>query len=189
MRIIAGQYRGRRLKAPRGAAVRPTSDGLRETLFNILRAHVPGARVLEGFAGTGAIGLEALSRGAAHVTFVERDRHALDALRQNIAACSAVEACAIIRDDFVGAGARHPAESYDLVIVDPPYDTDSYEPILLEAAARLAPGGVVVVEHSRRRPAPAATAHLSRQRVVTAGDSALAFYAADPGDLSGRRRD
>jgi len=189
MRIIAGLHRGRRLRAPRGADVRPTSDALRETLFNLLRAHVAGARVLEGFAGTGAIGLEALSRGAAHVTFVERDRRALDVLRQNVAACSAGDACAIIRDDFVGVGARHPTGPYDLVIVDPPYDTHSYEPILLEAAARLAPGGIVVVEHHRRTTVPTLAAGLSRQRVVTAGDSALAFYAADAGDPGGRRRD
>jgi len=178
MRIVSGQYRGRALTAPKGSAVRPTSDSLRETLFNILREHVPGARVLDGFAGTGAVGLEALSRGAAHVTFVERDRRALEALRQNVAACAAAEACAIIRDEFVGVRARHALGSFDVIIVDPPYDTESYEPILLEAAADLAPGGIVVIEHSRRRTTPATGAQVHRRRVVTAGDSALAFYAA-----------
>ena len=180
MRIIAGQYRGRRLRGPVGAGVRPTSDRLRETLFNILRDRVEGARVLDGFAGTGAIGLEALSRGAAHVTFVERDRRALQGLGQNVAACSAEEACAIIRDDFVGFGARHDAGLYDLVIVDPPYDPGPTEPILHEAAARLAPAGVLVVELSRRREPPERAGSVPRRRVVTAGDSALAFYAVEP---------
>jgi 16S rRNA (guanine(966)-N(2))-methyltransferase RsmD len=180
LRIISGQYRGRRLKGPAGADVRPTSDSLRETLFNILRGRVEGARVLDGYAGTGAIGLEALSRGAATVTFVERDRRALEVLRQNVAACSAEDACVIIRDDFVGVGARHGVGPYDLVIVDPPYHTGPYEPILLEATARLAPAGVLVVEHSRRRAVPADAAGVPRQRVVTAGDSALAFFAATP---------
>jgi 16S rRNA (guanine(966)-N(2))-methyltransferase RsmD len=180
MRIIAGAHRGRRLKGLVGDGVRPTSDRLRETLFNILRGRVEGARVLDGFAGTGAIGLEALSRGAAHVTFVERDRRALEGLRQNVAACSADDACVIIRDDFVGVGARHGVGPYDLVIVDPPYDPGPTEPILLEAAARLTPAGVLVVEHSRRRAAPEAAGDLPRRRVVTAGDSVLTFYAAEP---------
>jgi 16S rRNA (guanine(966)-N(2))-methyltransferase RsmD len=180
MRIIAGQNRGRRLRGPVGAGVRPTSDRLRETLFNILRGRVEGARVLDGFAGTGAMGLEALSRGAAHVTFVERDRRALEVLRQNVEACSAGDACVIIRDDFVGFGARHGAGPYDLVIVDPPYDPGPTEPILLEAAARLAPAGVLVVEHDRRHAVPEAAGGVPRRRGVIAGDSALAFYAAEP---------
>jgi 16S rRNA (guanine(966)-N(2))-methyltransferase RsmD len=173
------------LTAPRGTAVRPTSDSLRETLFNILRDRVAGARVLDGFAGTGALGLEALSRGAAHATFVERDRRALEALDANITACGAADACLVIRDEFVGAGARHALGPFDLVLIDPPYDVASYEPVLLEAAAELAPGGIVVIEHSRRRATPEAGGHVRRQRVVTAGDSALAFYTADvaaPGD-------
>ncbi len=180
LRIISGRYRGRRLKGPVSAGVRPTSDSLRETLFNILRSRVEGARVLDGYAGTGAIGLEALSRGATAVTFVERDRRALEVLRENVAACSAADACVIIRDDFVGVGARHGVGPYDLVIVDPPSDTGPYEPSLLDATARLAPAGVLVVEHSRRRAVPADAAGVPRQRVVTAGDSALAFFAAAP---------
>ena len=165
--------------APAGTGVRPTSDSLRETLFNVLRSRVEGARVLDGFAGTGAIGLEALSRGAAHVTFIERDRHALDVLERNVAACGAEDACAIIRDDFVGLRARRGAAPYDLVILDPPYDTRDYEPILLAATARLAPTGVLVLEHSRRRAVPASVAGVPRRRALTAGDSALAFYAVE----------
>ena len=106
MRIIAGTLKGRRLQGPPAQGVRPTSDRLRETVFNILRDDVEGGRVLDGFAGTGAMGLEAWSRGAATVTFVERDRRALAVLRANVAACGASEACAIIADDFIGLAAR-----------------------------------------------------------------------------------
>src|SRR5436190_24343560 len=101
MRIIAGQLKGRRLVAPSGASVRPTSDSLRETLFNVLGPTLDGLRVLDGFAGTGALGIEALSRGAAHATFVERDRRALEALDKNIHALGVTDACVIIRYDFV----------------------------------------------------------------------------------------
>ena len=91
MRIIAGRLKGRRLKAPAWDGLRPTSDKLRETLFNILAPRIDGARVVDGFAGTGAIGIEAISRGAAHVTFVEQDRRALALIAQNLAACGVEE--------------------------------------------------------------------------------------------------
>src|SRR5690606_22410863 len=100
MRIIAGRFKGRRLAGPTGAGVRPTSDRLRETLFNVVRDRTAGARVLDAYAGRGALGLEALSRGAVRATFVERDRQALAVLVRNIATCGAIEACATIRGDF-----------------------------------------------------------------------------------------
>src|SRR5207253_685140 len=100
MRIVAGRLKGRRLTAPPGDAVRPTSDSLRETLFNVLADRVDGARVLDAFAGTGALGLEALSRGAAHATFIERDRRVIRVLRENVARCGAEDACTIIGADF-----------------------------------------------------------------------------------------
>ena len=176
MRIIAGEWKGRRLEAPKGSAVRPTSDSLRETLFNVL-ADVAGARVLDGFAGTGAIGLEALSRGAAHVTFVERDPRVITVLNRNITACGAANACAIIRDDFAAAARRAgPRAAFDLVVVDPPYDNADLAAIADAAASALAPGGRLVVEHSRRRDTPATAGDTSRTRVLVAGDSALSFY-------------
>ena len=157
--------------------MRPTSDSLRETLFNVLGASVDGARVLDAFAGTGALGLEALSRGAAHVTFVERDRRVIPVLEQNIAACGAREACAIIRDDFVGMDGRVRAgDRFDLALLDPPYDVRDLEAVLRTAAALAVPHGRVVLEHSRRRAPPETVAGLARTRVLTAGDSALSFY-------------
>jgi 16S rRNA (guanine(966)-N(2))-methyltransferase RsmD len=178
MRIIAGSLKGRTLRGPTGDGVRPTSDRLRETIFNILRDEVDGAIVLDGFAGTGAMGLEALSRGAARVTFVERDRRALAVLRQNVDACGVSDACAIIADDFLGLSARHrDLETFTLALLDPPYDFRDLDAVLTEARARLAPSGTIVLEHSRRRAAPDGVPGLTRRRVVTAGDSALAFYA------------
>jgi 16S rRNA (guanine(966)-N(2))-methyltransferase RsmD len=175
MRIIAGRFKGRRLQGPAGAGVRPTSDSLRETLFNVLGATVADARVLDGYAGTGALGLEALSRGAGSVTFVERDPRASRVLGQNVRACGVEDACAIIRDDFLRA---HIApQSFDLVMLDPPYDVRDLRAPLERAAAAVAPGGRLVLEHSRRRDSPDAAGPLRRVRVLEAGDSALSFYA------------
>jgi len=179
MRIIAGRLKGRRLQAPDGSSVRPTSDGLRETLFNVLGPTLEGARVLDGFAGTGALGLEALSRGAAAIVFVERDRRVILVLERNIDACGAQDACAIIRDDFVGIDARDGlAGTFDLVLLDPPYDLTELDRAVETGAALVGPGGRMVLEHSRRRASPETAGSLRRTRVLVAGDSALSFYAA-----------
>ena len=176
MRIIAGTLKGRRLTAPRGDRVRPTSDRLRETLFNVLGQSLPGARVMDGFAGTGAIGLEAISRGASHVTFVERDPRAIAALEANIANCGVAGACVIIRADFLRL--RQRAGVFELALLDPPYDIDDFTSVLDVAAASLAPNGRIVLEHSRRRASPEARGPLSRTRLLVAGDSALSFYTS-----------
>ncbi len=179
MRIIAGRLKGRRLKGPEGPGVRPTSDSLRETLFNVLGPTLDEARVLEGFAGTGALGLEAYSRGARTVTFVEQDRRTLRVLDANIVACAVADACVIIRDDFFKIGARHGlTNAFDLVLLDPPYDLEEVDAVMHVAAALVAPGGRAVLEHSRRRASPESATGLQRTRVLVAGDSALSFYAA-----------
>ncbi len=178
MRIIAGRYKGRTLKGPSAPGVRPTSDRLRETLFNVVDVEVPDCRVLDGFAGTGAVGLEALSRGAAHVTFVERDRLAAAVVEQNVAACGAGDRCIIVRDDFVGVARRlGGAAPFDLVLLDPPYDFPDTEAVLVDAAALLKPGGLVVLEHARRREPPSGAPALGVRRRMVAGDSQLTFYA------------
>ena len=173
MRIIAGQFKGRRLQGPPRTGVRPTSDGLRETLFNVL-GDMTGARVLDAFAGTGAVGLEALSRGAARATFVERDAHALRVLDANVRHCGVEDACAIIRADF-GRGDLT-GESFDLVFLDPPYEGVSLEEAVEKASPLVAPGGRLVLEHGKRRTSPDRAGTLSRTRVLVAGDSALSFY-------------
>ncbi|RPJ59814.1 MAG: 16S rRNA (guanine(966)-N(2))-methyltransferase RsmD [Acidobacteria bacterium] len=175
MRIISGSLKGRRLKTPAWEGLRPTSDRLRETLFNILAPRVAGARVLDGYAGTGAVGLEAYSRGAAEVVFVERDERAATLIRENLRHCGVPQACAIMRAD-IGRLSGSFARRFDLILLDPPYDERELEAAVERAAAWLADDGLLVLEHARRRAAPLAAADLVRIRVVASGDSALSFY-------------
>jgi 16S rRNA (guanine(966)-N(2))-methyltransferase RsmD len=181
MRIVAGRFKGRTLKGPTRGGVRPTSDGLRETLFNVIGSRIDGARVLDGFAGTGAVGLEALSRGAAGVTFVEQDRHAADVIRQNVAACAAGAGTELIVDDARRVFARlAAARAFDIVFLDPPYDAVDLDAHAALAAAIVGPGGLLIVEHSRQRASPDRAGDLPRSRVLVAGDSALSFYMRPP---------
>jgi 16S rRNA (guanine966-N2)-methyltransferase len=182
MRVIAGRYKGRRLGTPSWTGLRPTSDKLRETLFNILAAEIAGARVLDGFAGTGAIGIEALSRGAAHVTFVERDGQAAALIARNLERCGIADGYAIIRATFAAAVAGHLRnQSFDLIVLDPPYEVADPAAEIERAERILAPGGLVVLEHARRRTAPAAAGRLVPVREVFSGDSALALYRVADG--------
>jgi len=160
MRIVAGTWRGRSLIAPQGTATRPTADRVRQALFDMLlhapwagRATVEDVHVLDLFAGTGALGLEALSRGAAHATFVEQNRAALAALRANIAACRADERCTVLAIDALAIPRGTPA---GLVFLDPPYGKDLVPRAMarLHAAGRLAPGALVVAETGRDEPTP-----------------------------------
>jgi 16S rRNA (guanine966-N2)-methyltransferase len=180
-RIIAGRLKGRRLRASVTPGVRPTSDRLRETLFNVLRDRVDGAHVLDAFAGTGAVGLEALSRGARHVTFVEADRRAAAALRANIATCG-VDEVSVVRQETLQSVRERREEPllFDLVFLDPPYDFADLHEALVDAAALMHPAGVLVLEHARRREVPAAVGALACRRTVMAGDSALSLYERLP---------
>jgi len=181
MRVIAGAFKGRRLKTPDWDGVRPTSDKLRETLFNILAPRMAGARCLDVYAGTGAVGIEALSRGAAHVTFVERDRRAAALIAANLAICGVEQGYTIECGDAAAVLRRLPESApFDLVLLDPPYDAD---PELLSDtlrdAARLTSsgglsGGLIVLERASRRE-PVIPDGLIRVRDVVAGDSALTF--------------
>ncbi len=181
MRVIAGQFRGRTLLAPPGLRLRPTSDALRETLFNILGAKVPGAVFVDACAGTGAVGIEALSRGAAEAVFVEPSRPAVAALRANLARLPAAPAEIIVRP-LPGALARLPRPA-DLLFLDPPYAAaEVYEASLAALGGQRAPDALrpeawVVAEHARRQDLAAAYGRLHRIRVVTQGDSQLSFYA------------
>jgi 16S rRNA (guanine(966)-N(2))-methyltransferase RsmD len=189
MRIIAGTLKGRRLDAPTWPGLRPTSDKLRETLFNVLQGRLPGARVLDVYAGTGAVGIEALSRGAAHVTFLEQDARALALIAANLARCGlgmTGERGPGRGQPGEGAGytiLRGPAEDvlsrlepvYDVVFLDPPYDEPDLAAAVTLGAGLLAGGGICVLEHASRRAAPEAAGTPPGRRLV-AGDSALAFY-------------
>jgi 16S rRNA (guanine966-N2)-methyltransferase len=180
MRVIAGVFKGRVLDSPTWEGLRPTSDRLRETLFNILAPRVDGARVLDVCAGTGAVGIEALSRGAAAVTFVESDRRASALVEANLRKCRVTGGYTIERRDARTRATQFPGGPFDIVFLDPPYAQPSLEPWLQVAAAQVAPGGMVVLEHASRLDAPTVVEGLHLTRRVRQGDSALAFYAPGP---------
>jgi 16S rRNA (guanine966-N2)-methyltransferase len=169
VRIVAGAWRGRALAAPQGTATRPTADRARQALFDMLlhapwggRHTVAGAHVLDVFAGTGAFGLEALSRGAAHAGFVEHDRAALAALRANIAACRAQDRSTVLAVDAL---AIPPGEAVSLVFLDPPYHRDLVPRAVarLHAVGRLAPGALLVAETARDEALPIACPPLAER--------------------------
>jgi 16S rRNA (guanine(966)-N(2))-methyltransferase RsmD len=178
VRVIAGTLKGRRLKSPDWAGVRPTSDKLRETLFNILGPRSDGARVLDAYAGSGAVGIEALSRGAAHVTFVDHDRRATALIEANLEHCGINNRYAIIRVDFARTEAPPAGSPFDIVFLDPPYGKADLNAALERAAAMSAPGTLVIAEHAKRDAAPPQVGRLVLTRDVTSGDSGLAFYHA-----------
>ncbi len=160
MRIIAGAWRGRALSAPPGVATRPTADRVRQALFDRLmhaawagRAVLEGNVVLDAFAGTGALGLEALSRGAAQATFMERDRAALAALRANVAACRAEAVCTVLGADVLRPPPGRPC---GLAFLDPPYNEGLAGPAVaaLRAAGWIAPGTIVAAETAVGEPTP-----------------------------------
>lgn len=190
MRIIAGRYRSRSLDAPAGLATRPTSDRLRETLFNVLAPRIEDARFLDLYAGSGAVGLEALSRGAAHVDFVERAPAALAALRKNLERL-AITVGFRIHAAGVGAVLRKmkPSPGFNLVFLDPPYDAaEEYAATLSllggTQAALLAPEALVIAEHRRKQQLENRYGQLLRTRLLEQGDAALSFYQAVPEDAT-----
>jgi 16S rRNA (guanine(966)-N(2))-methyltransferase RsmD len=184
MRVIAGTLRGRRLRPPRDAAIRPTSDRLRETLFDILAPRLPGAVFLDLFAGTGAVGIEALSRRAREVVFVESSRDALRLIRANLEACAIRHGFRIEHVDVFTAlrslGRRELRA--DLIFLDPPYDWGPYRDLVdLLFRARIAgPTSRVVVEHHRKSALHESGRGYRRVREVVQGDHALSFYEAEP---------
>lgn len=181
LRIIGGTLKGRRIEAPSWAGLRPTSDRLRETLFNVLAPRIGGARVLDAYAGTGAVGIEALSRGAAHVMFVDEDRRAVELIERNLDRCGLPRDApyAIIRARFAAAAGRLAAEGFDIVFLDPPYGAAALTDALEAAAPLVRDGAQLVIEHARRDAAPASAGGLTLTRELPSGDSALAFYRRD----------
>jgi 16S rRNA (guanine966-N2)-methyltransferase len=176
MRIIAGAWGGRRLKVPAGKRVRPTAGRVKESVFSILGEHVRGARVLDLYAGSGALGLEALSRGACAAVFVENDPVAARTLRENLERLAA--AASVVRAPAERAVAElH--DSFDLVFLDPPYGSSLAARTLeiLGRAGVVAPGGLVVAEHSRRDELPDHAGALERVDRRRYGDTEVSFYA------------
>jgi 16S rRNA (guanine966-N2)-methyltransferase len=171
MRIVAGEWRRRLLKAPPGEATRPTADRTRETLFNMLASRLGGLEglaVADLFAGSGALGLEALSRGAASCLFVEQDAEAIRALRANIAALRAQDRCAVQAGSVLALGPAR--QAYDLLLLDPPYRTGAGA-VALDRMARLGwigEGSWVALETARDEPAQAKSLEIESERTVGA---------------------
>jgi 16S rRNA (guanine966-N2)-methyltransferase len=187
MRVIAGTYRSRILKSLKGLALRPTSDRLRETLFNVLGPTVPGSRFLDLFAGTGAVGIEALSRGAAEAVFVENHAPAAALIRRNLESLGIRSGSQVLPIDALRGlekiAAKQPGDPpFDFVFLDPPYAAaEEYCRVLqfLGTAKFLAPTATVIAEHRHTTQLPESVGHLRRTRVLKQGDAALAFFRVE----------
>jgi len=185
MRIIAGKYRGRRLKSPPSLQTRPTSDRLRETLFNILAPRIKGARFLDLCAGSGAVGIEALSRGAQDATFVDQSRRICALIEANLEEFGVDENDARVVNDeaseFLRRHGKKEPSPLDIVFFDPPYEAD-YDVVLErlgeDTGALLATDAIVVVEHHKKRELAEKFGGLHCYRTLKQGDSVLSFYRA-----------
>jgi 16S rRNA (guanine966-N2)-methyltransferase len=182
MRVIAGTARGRPLVAPRGTATRPIADRVKETLFAILADRVLDARVLDLYAGSGAVGIEALSRGAAHCDFVEHDRRALAAIRENLERAEVGDRASVHAADVPRFLAASAGASFGLAFLDPPYLEHAILAPLERLAGHLAPGATVVVKHHWRTPIPEPLG-LTRWRERRFGETTLTFLAASNGPM------
>jgi 16S rRNA (guanine(966)-N(2))-methyltransferase RsmD len=185
MRVIAGTFRSRQLKTLKGNALRPTSDRLRETLFNVLAGRVLDSRFLDLFAGTGAVGIEALSRGARESVFVESHAPAAALIRKNLASLEIQSGARVLPLDVLrgleklAAEPASSATSFDLIYLDPPYAaTEDYRRVLsfLGAAKFLSPTSIVIAEHRYTFHLPETVGNLQRVRILRQGDASLTFY-------------
>ncbi len=186
MRIIAGKYRGRNLKSPPSLEVRPTSDRLRETLFNVIAPRIDGARFLDLCAGSGAVGIEALSRGARQVVLVDRSRKMCSLIKSNLDLCRIEEDESEVvqaeAHDYLRGVVVQPHDRFDpwdIIFFDPPYATD-YLPILetfgAHASTLLSENGLLIVEHHHKNELKDEAGSIIRSRILKQGDSALSFY-------------
>jgi 16S rRNA (guanine966-N2)-methyltransferase len=171
MRIIAGEYKGRNLKSPPSMNVRPTSDRLRETLFNVIAPVIEDSRFLDLCAGSGAVGIEALSRGASHVTFVDRSRRMCKLIEANVQLCRIPEEKWEIYCSEANEFLRSAETSWDIVFFDPPYKDDYVKTLKL-----LSNNALVIAEHHHKTELPEAIGGLKLTRILKQGDSSLSFF-------------
>ena len=183
MRVIAGKYKGRNLKSPPSLEVRPTSDRLRETLFNVIAPRIDDVRFLDLCAGSGAVGIEALSRGAANVTFVDRSRKMCALVEANLDLCKVpedeTEVVQAEASDFLSRSFASAAKPWDIVFFDPPYAhyyLKALNAIGSHATNLLTGSATLIVEHHHKKELPDVVGRLQRARVLKQGDSALSFY-------------
>ena len=177
MRVITGSARGRRLKTPEDYDIRPTTDNVKESLFNILQFDIEGRRVLDLFAGTGQLGIECLSRGAAEASFVDQDRKALAIVKDNLKACGL--SGKVYQEDALRFLRR--GERYDLIFVDPPYDAGLYAPVLetINQVDNLSDGGIIICEARRETELPEMAAPYRKGREYRYGKIKLCLYTKE----------
>ena len=186
MRVVAGTQKGRRLKEPSSPGLRPTSGRVKEALFSMIAERLPNAHVLDLYAGTGALGIEALSRGARKVVFVENQPASIQVLRENVTRCQFTACSSIIPQDVQvhlnTRSSRQHASPFDLVFADPPYEVSDLEPLLhqLDSSEKVADNGLVVIEHFKKASLPLETGRLRQTRQSRYGDTTLTFYHMVP---------
>jgi len=177
MRVITGSARGRRLKTPEGMDIRPTTDNVKESVFNILQFDIEGRRVLDLFAGTGQLGIECLSRGAREVVFIDQSRDAVKIVKENLKTCGF--SAPVLQQDALSY--LNTCGKFDLIFVDPPYDAGLYEKVLekVNSVDNLADGGIMVCESRRETPMPEMAAPYYKRREYRYGKVKLSLYSKE----------
>ncbi len=177
MRIISGEYRGRKLETPKNNDVRPTTDKVKEAMFSILMPYLEDARCLDLFAGTGGLGLEALSRGAAYCVFCDKDRSSLALVKENIKKCGAEAKSKVVQGDYMKALERAD-EKFDIIIIDPPYDSGIYEKCLtsIEKLDLLSDEGIIIAEHEKNGVLPLSLGKYTKIKDKIYGKTILTLY-------------
>ena len=177
MRVITGSARGRKLKTPENYDIRPTTDNVKESVFNIIQFDIEGRRVLDLFAGTGQLGIECLSRGAASAVFVDQSREAVKIVKDNLKACGL--SGTVVQSDAMSF--LRTCGKFDIIFVDPPYDSDLYESVLntVNSIDILSDGGIIVCESRRERALPDMSAPYKKRREYTYGKVKLCIYTKE----------
>ena len=177
MRVITGTARGRRLKTPEGMDIRPTTDNVKESIFNIIQFDIEGRRVLDLFAGTGQLGIECLSRGAREVVFIDQSRDAVKIVKDNLKTCGFT--APVLQQDAVAY--LHGGGKFDLIFIDPPYDAGLYDKVLetVNSVDNLTDGGIIVCESRRETPMPEMTAPYFKRREYRYGKVKLTMYGKE----------
>jgi len=180
MRIISGSEKGRKLKTLEGEHTRPTAEKVKEALFSIIQFEIEGRRVLDLFAGSGQLGLEALSRGARECVFVDNDKAAMQIIRENAEKCRMTEKCRFFQTDYVTA-LKRPGEKYDIIIMDPPYKSGFHQNALeiISGFDMLAINGIIIVETEVGTELPESIGSLNKLREYRYGRTMLTTYRRD----------
>lgn len=177
MRVITGTARGRKLKTPENYDIRPTTDNVKESVFNIIQFDIEGRRVLDLFAGTGQMGIECLSRGAAEAVFVDKSRDAVKIIRDNLKTCQLK--ATVVQDDALGF--LRSCGKFDIIFVDPPYDMPIYEPVLelINLVDILSEGGIIICEARREKQLPEMTAPYFKRKEYNYGRVKICIYSKE----------